>query len=150
MPSHSFIPQFAFIGVMFLLAACSSGGDQRDVSAALAAHLQSVDQAQSISADHWDALILGDGVNCSQGLAMPPSFNLTQSEAERYPQAVLVRDHLNFSIAFLTQSAQAWDAICGNPSATVPPRDANVGYLAATNAKTELDLAQAAYNAWNP
>jgi len=148
MQSHSVIPHIVLISVIFLLSAC--GANQRDVHAALAAYLQNTTQAQSLAAAHWDAIIIGDGANCQQGLAVPSTFDLTQSEAERYPDAVLVRDHLNFSIGYLTQSAQIWDSICGNASGTVPPREADSGYLAARNAKTELDLAQAAYSAWNP
>jgi hypothetical protein len=150
MKISSFIPQFALLGVIFLLAACDSEQNQRDLSASLAAYIQAADQAQQQAVIHWDSLIIGNTLNCQQGIALLTPFDLSQSEANEFPEATPVRDHLNQSIALLTQSAQVWDGICGNPSASVPVTEANTGRKAAQDAQTELELARAAYNAWNP
>ena len=81
---------------------------------------------------------------------MLSNFDLTQAEADEFPEVVPIRDQLNLSIAYLSQSAQTWDAICANPAGSVPPPEANTGYLAAQNAQSALEQARAAYSAWNP
>ena len=46
MRSPSFIPQLALLGALLLLAACDANDNQRDLRAALDAHLLAADQAQ--------------------------------------------------------------------------------------------------------
>ena len=116
----------------------------------LALHIQAASQAQQQAASHWDKLIEGEDMSCQVGLPTLADFTLTQSEADAYPPALLVRDHLNRSIAFLNQSVTVWNQICTHTENLVIPEDANQGYLAIQNAKIELDLAQASYAAWNP
>lgn len=131
------------------LAGCSFRSEEQVLRQELLAYLNAAAQAQQQAAEQWDRLIFGESVNCQQGLSIPQPFDLSQEQADRFPDALAVRDHLNEAVLLLTTSSQIWDQLCANPDASVTPAQANKGYQAVRAAKTELDLATALWNSWN-
>jgi len=130
------------------LAACRHA--ESDLHAQLGEHLTQVASAQAQAAAHWDALIIGNGADCQDGLVVPPYFNLTQAQADAYPAALLLRDYLYVAVTHLQESSQVWDTLCADPAPLAAPETVDRGYKAAQNARSSLDQAQATYATWNP
>jgi hypothetical protein len=139
-----------FLLIVFLFGCTRQSSEETQLRQNMGAYLSVAVTAQQQAAAHWDRLILGEWVSCQEGLSVPNSFNLSQVEADQYPESLPVRDHLNAGIGFLTQSASIWDTICVDPNGVVTPEVANQGYQAVQQAGIELGLAQNLYTIWNP
>ena len=145
-----FVPHFLIILPVLLWSACTSNSSEVALHDSLGSYIQAALSAQAEALTNWDQFILGTGKNCQQGLPVPNHFNLSQSQADQFPQALSVRDYLYTGITLLEQSSQVWDQICANSDAFVLPADVNRGYRAARDAKTALEQAQIVFSTWNP
>jgi hypothetical protein len=139
-----------FFLVVFIFGCTHQSSGETQLHQDMGVYLSATVIAQQQAAAHWDHLIFGELVDCQQGLPVPAPFNLSQTEADRYPQSLPIRDHLNAGIGFLTQSAEIWDSICAEAGGLVLPEAANRGYRATQQAESELGLAQNLYTTWNP
>jgi hypothetical protein len=108
-------------------------------------HLNRAVEAQAQVADLWDRLLFGDPVSCAESLTVPPPFDLTQPDADRYPASVAIRDYLNAALDQLALADALWEQECQLLRPVVPLA---VVRQAEDALQTAQDLLARAVEAW--
>jgi hypothetical protein len=132
-----------------VITACASPAESVDLPTQLHNHLSETAQSYENADIIWQKVLDGDpAVSCAVNFAVPVPFDLTVTEAEKQPQSVIVRDHLNNAIASLSEIKRLWDLECQQPEPTIPLNTIRLVIGLLSDAEAEIRAADEAWAAW--